>query len=368
MRRGRALAATLAAVTTGALAGAGGAAAHHGPGERHRGPAAIDLQEHFDHIGAEVHSLTTRPGRTSYYIDEGQSDWTPVVFIGGAGTSLEAFQLTEFARTSREALGVRVISVERNGFGESELDTSLGYADYDAEVLAVLDHLGIDRFAIMAISGGGAYAAHLAAEAGDRVRSLHIAAAVASTLPGRTPPRACTLTVDQLNAANVAFTHFPKVWWAVAPDSPVLAVPGWQAEAYLDAARSFFVGGQLGAPDALTHETLLPCGADAVIDPDDITAPAYLYWGATDTSVPPSVMAVWQAALGSKVVRATVYPDEGHTVQYRHWDQTLADIAGFGDHTVICEHGRTRLVPERRAQRSLERGASLGLCAWVNGG
>jgi non-heme chloroperoxidase len=365
MRNGRVLAATLAAATTIALAGAGGAAAS-GPGDRHRDAAAIDLQERFDHIGAQVHSLVTRPGRTSYYIDEGEPGWTPVVFIGGAGTSLEAFQLTEFARTSREALGVRVISVERNGFGESALDTALGYADYNAEILAVLEHLGIDRFAIMAISGGGAYAAQLAAEAGDRVTSLHIAAAVASTLPGRTPPSACTRTVEQLNAALVAFTHFPKVWWGVAPDSPVHAVPGWQAEAYLDAARSFFVGGQLGAPDALTHESRLPCGPDAVVDPDDITAPAYLYWGAVDTSVPPSVMEVWQAALGSKVVRATVYSGEGHTVQYRHWDQTLADIAGFGDHTVVCRNGRTRLVPERRAERLLADGASLGLCAWAS--
>jgi pimeloyl-ACP methyl ester carboxylesterase len=332
------------------------------------GSRSIDLQEEFDHIGAQVHSLETRPGRTSYYIDEGEPGWTPVVFIGGAGTSLQAFQLTEFARSTREALRVRVISVERNGFGESAFDPALGYADYNAEVLAVLEHLGIERFAIMAISGGGAYAAQLAAAGGERVASLHVAAAVASTLPGRTEPGACGRTVEELNAANIAFTHFPKVWWAVAPDSPVLAVPGWQAEAYLDAARSFFVGGQLGAPDALTHEQRLPCGPDAIFDPARITAPTYLYWGEADPLVPPAVMEVWRAALGPKVVRATVYPGEGHTVQYRHWDQTLADIAGFGDHTVLCHRGRTRLVPEPRAERLLARGATLGLCAWANAG
>jgi len=357
MRMARILGAAVAAVWA---IGTGGAAAH--------GSHPIDLQEEFDHIGAQVHSLETRPGRTSYYIDEGEPGWTPVVFIGGAGTSLQAFQLTEFARSTREALRVRVISVERNGFGESAFDPALGYADYNAEVFAVLEHLGIERFAIMAISGGGAYAAQLAAAAGDRVASLHVAAAVASTLPGRTEPGACGRTVEELNAANIAFTHFPKVWWAVAPDSPVLAVPGWQAEAYLDAARSFFVGGQLGAPDALTHEQRLPCGPDAIVDPADITAPTYLYWGEADPLVPPAVMEVWRAALGPKVVRATVYPGEGHTVQYRHWDQTLADIAGFGDRTVLCHRGRTRLVPERRAERLLARGATLGLCAWARAG
>jgi non-heme chloroperoxidase len=363
MTRRLVLAAGIAAATVLMAAPAASAG-----GDRHRNPRGIDLQERFDHIGAHVHSLETRPGRTSYYIDEGKPGWTPVVFIGGAGTSLEAFQLTEFARTSREALRVRVISVERNGFGESALDTSLGYADYNAEVLAVLDHLGIHRFAIMAISGGGAYAAQLAAAAGSRVTTLHVAAAVASTLPGRTVPAACSRTVAEQNAINVAFTHFPKVWWAVAPDSPVHAIPGWQAEAYLDAARSFFVGGQLGAPDALTHEQRLPCAPDAVVDPRAISARAYLYWGEVDPLVPPSVMAIWQAALGPNVVRATVYPGEGHTVQYRHWDQTLADIAGFGDHTVMCVRGRTRLIPEHRAERELARGATLGLCAWAAAG
>jgi len=72
------------------------------PGSHQRDPSSIELQSEFDHIGAEVHSLT-RAGRMSYYIDDGKPGQRAVVFIGGQGTSLQAFQLTEFARTSREA-------------------------------------------------------------------------------------------------------------------------------------------------------------------------------------------------------------------------------------------------------------------------
>lgn len=331
-----------------------------------RDARAVDLQEAFDHIGAQVHSLEGA-GRTSYYIDEGEPGDRAVVFIGGQGTSLEAFQLTEFARSSRQELGLRVISVERNGFGESAFDPALGYADYTAEVLGVLEHLGVERFAILAISGGGAYAAHLAARVPERVISLHAAAAVDRTLPGRTPLAACGRTVEELNAANAQYTRFPKVWWGIAPGSPVLAVPGWQAVAYNDAGRAFFARGQLGAPDALTHEGRLPCGPDGIADAARITAPTYLYWGTEDTAVPLSALAVWRAALRN-VVRARVYEGEGHTVQYRHWDQILADLAGWGDHTVLCRGGRTRLVPERRAERLVARGATLGLCAWAEGG
>ena len=58
-----------------------------------------------------------------------------------------------------------------------------------------------------------------------------------------------------------------------------------------------------------------------------ITSPTYLYWGGADTTVPTSVMAKWQAALPN-VQRATICPGEGHTVQYRHRDQVLVDMAG----------------------------------------
>lgn len=318
-------------------------------------PGTIELQDAFDPIGAEVRSIE-RDGRTTYYIDEGREGDRAVVFIGGMGTSLEAFQLTEFARTSREALGLRVVSVERNGFGESEFDADLGYADYNAEVLAVLDHLGIERFSILAISGGGAYAAQLAAEVPDRVQALHAAAAVSTTLPTRTEPD-CSISMSERNDDNLRWTHAPKDWWGV-PGSPVLAVPGWQNRAYADATRSFYVAGQMGDPNALSHEQALGCADDAIVDLSQATFPAFLYWGELDEAVPVDVMEDWQDALPD-VRKAVVYPGEGHTVQYRHWDQILVDLAGLSDHTVVCRDGRTRLVPNDDAGDEL-----LGLCAW----
>ena len=318
-------------------------------------PAGIVLQSGFDHIGAEVHSLEIG-GRKIHYIDEGETDWRPVVFIGGLGTSLAAFQLTEFARTSREALGLRMISVERNGFGESEFDPDRGYAGYTEDVLAVLEDLGVDEFAIVAISGGGAFAAHIAAEVPDRVLSLHAAAAVSWTLPTRDEID-CTMSLEEWNEANEQWTHNPKSWWGV-PGSPVLVIPGWQTAAYADATRAFYLGGQLGDPSALSREFTQRCDENAVVDPSQITAPVFLYWGDEDTSVPMSVMEQWQDAL-PEIRQARVYEGAGHTVQYEFWVQILADIAGYDDHTVVCIDGDTRLVPSADAG-DLPR----DLCAW----
>ncbi len=321
-----------------------------------REASQVKLSSGFDHIGAEVHSVELN-GRVTYFLDDGPRDGRPVVFFGGQGTSLEAFQLTEFNRSTRLALGLRMISVERNGFGESPLDAKRGYADYASEVLAVLDHLGVDKFSIVAISGGGAYAAHLAAMAPERLISLHATAASPQALSTRAEPT-CDMTLDQMKEKVSAYTHNPKSWWGV-PGSPVLVIPGWQTEAYNDAVRSFYVNGQMGDPTALAVEYLLPCSRDAVADMSKVSAPTYLYWGGADTVVPVAAMKMWQEALPN-VVRATVYEGQGHTVQYRHWDQVLTDIAGLGDHVVVCRGTETSLVPRDQVSDS----DFLGNCAW----
>ena len=74
-------------------------------------------------------------------------------------------------------------------------------------------------------------------------------------------------------------------------------------------------------------------------------------------------MTRWQAL--PNVVKQTVYPGEGHTVQYRHWDQIIVDMAGHGDQTVVCKNGKTKTVPNAGAPAVLANGGSLGLCAWT---
>ncbi|WP_311948047.1 alpha/beta fold hydrolase [Halomonas piscis] len=319
-------------------------------------PAAVEIDSGFDHIGADVHRIEI-DDRPVFYLDDGPAEGRPVVFIGGQGTSLAAFQLSEFNRSLRLELGLRMISVERNGFGESPFNPELGYSDYTDEVLGVLDHRGVDEFAIVAISGGGAYAAQLAAAVPDRVLSLHAAAAVSSTLPTRDAPD-CDTSLAEMKEEVSRYTHHPKDWWGV-PGSPVQAIPGWQAAAYGDATRAFYVNGQMGDPSALAAEYRRPCTDEAVVDAERITAPTYLYWGEEDTTVPVKVMEHWKEALPN-VARATVYPGQGHTVQYRHWDQVLTDIAGLGDHRVVCRDGETLLA----SREELGEDAFLGNCAW----
>lgn len=222
-------------------------------------------------------------GRVVRYIDEGAADWRAVVFFGGLGTDVNAFYATEFAREVRERLRLRFVSVERNGFGMTPFDPSLGYEDYVDDVLHVLDGLGVRRFAVVAISGGAPFAAAVAARVPHRVLSVHLAAAAAGPLTA------------EHGTASLLYA------------SPSL----------------------LAADPALAHEWRL-LSSEALPSLAGLYAPAYLYWGGDDDVIPPAVhVREWRRIL-PRVAALRAYPGEGHDVQYRHWEQILRDVAGLG--------------------------------------
>lgn len=79
---------------------------------------------------------------------------------------------------------LRVIRVDRPGFGDSPVESGPGetVADYAALALGVLDHLGLKQAAVMGHSLGGPVALHLAAHHPERVSALALICS-----PGRVP-------------------------------------------------------------------------------------------------------------------------------------------------------------------------------------
>ena len=231
---------------------------------------------------AAEHTIEPPARRPVRFIDTGEEGWRPMVFFGGLGTDLGAFADTEFARDLRERLHLRVISVERNGFGMTPFDPSRGYGDAVDDVVSVLETLRVRRFAVVAVSGGAPYAAALAAWVPHRVLSLHLAAAAAGPL------------VDSCGTASVLY-----------------AQPA-----------------QLAADPALAHEWRL-LTSEPLPDLSGLYAPAYLYWGYDDDVVPVEHVRAWRRML-PRVAALRGYRGEGHDVQYRHWEQILLDVAGMG--------------------------------------
>lgn len=323
-------------------------------------PTEPKVQDTFDSLGAEVRAAELSDGRTAHYSDTGNKHGKPVLFIGGTGTSARASHMTDFFRTTREDLGLRLISVERNGFGDTAYDKNLGKADYAKDTLEVLDKLGVDDVSVIAISGGGPYAAELAAKAPGRISQLHLAAALPPVGPR---PEYCGLSDDALTAAVKDQIKDPRTWWAFPDDSPVKSIPGFADTAYEEGARTYNQRGQQADPAPQVHEQRLYCERPGP-DLSGLDAPVYLYGGKKDTTVPPATLKTWQDALPGKE-KVRTYADSGHDVQYRHWDQILVDLAGHGDRTVICKGGTTRVLAAGEADRLLAKGkATLGSCAW----
>ena len=201
-------------------------------------------------------------------------------------------------------LGVRLISFDRPGYGESDRMAGRRVADVSADVLAIAAAYELDRFAVVGRSGGGPYALACAALLPGRVTR-------AAVLVGLAPHGAAGLDwFDGMAQSNVTeFTaaangyedivaHTKAVASAVradpasllarlqadlpAPDRRVVADHGIRSmllESYAEALRTSDYG---WVDDAMAFCS--PWG----FDPASVTIPVLLWHGAHDVFSPAS--------------------------------------------------------------------------------
>lgn len=116
-------------------------------------------------------------GRTLEVLTEGDPDGPVLLFHGGTPSAVAEFpMLDEAARAN----GLRVVTYSRPGYGESTPRPAPGqYVDDVADMVAVLDHLGVDEFVTLGWSGGGPRALSCAALLPDRCRGAATVSGVA---------------------------------------------------------------------------------------------------------------------------------------------------------------------------------------------
>jgi pimeloyl-ACP methyl ester carboxylesterase len=117
----------------------------------------------------DTRTLTVTDGRTVGFVDYGRSDGAAVLWChGGPGSRMEAAALAPVAASA----GIRIIGIDRPGYGKSTPNPGRSIADWVADGLAVADALRLDSFTAVGCSTGGAYALALAARAPERVRAV----------------------------------------------------------------------------------------------------------------------------------------------------------------------------------------------------
>ena len=120
--------------------------------------------------------INNADGRKLSFAEYGQLSGEPVFAFHGAPGN--RFQLlgTHFAA---EELGIRLIVADRPGYGSSDYYSARELYDWPADVGAIADFLGIERFGVWGISAGGPHALATAALLPDRVSRVALAASVA---------------------------------------------------------------------------------------------------------------------------------------------------------------------------------------------
>ena len=94
------------------------------------------------------------PGKHLAWNEYGDPDGTPVFYYHGWPSSRLQARLAHHLAKDR---GIRLISMDRPGMGESTLIPGRTLKDWPALIAAFADHLGIGKFGQIGVSGGGPY-------------------------------------------------------------------------------------------------------------------------------------------------------------------------------------------------------------------
>jgi pimeloyl-ACP methyl ester carboxylesterase len=129
--------------------------------------------------GLQEGRLRLRDGRTLAYAESGDPDGWPVLGCHGSPSSRLERHVEDAAAYRR--WGVRFVVPDRPGFGRSDPQPGRRVLDWPADVAQLLEHLGIDRFSVLSLSGGAAYALACAHVFGERVAAVGV-------LGGAPPP------------------------------------------------------------------------------------------------------------------------------------------------------------------------------------
>lgn len=111
--------------------------------------------------------MTLPDDRVLGYAEYGDPGGDPVVFHHGwPGSRYQAAFLDPLAKER----GVRVLAPDRPGIGLSESRPGRRFSDWPEDLAAFADRLGIDRFKVLGVSGGGPYTLAACARLGDRIK------------------------------------------------------------------------------------------------------------------------------------------------------------------------------------------------------
>jgi pimeloyl-ACP methyl ester carboxylesterase len=266
----------------------------------------------------------------------GDAGGQPLLFLHGTPGSRLKFSI---AHQTGQRLGLAIVAPDRWGYGLTDPHPSPSLRAFAEDMAALMDHLGHRRFAVGGISGGGPYAAAVAAQLASRVSALALISPM-----GPIADADCWRALSRFHRLSfAALSRRPRITGAVFRMFRLSLVRSPRIAARLATLRAGARDRALFArPDVAGRllgsfrEGLRP-GMDGPktdlrvfaapwgVDLSAIRAPARLWIGTTDTAVP--LAAARLLARSINECELEELPGEGHFWVAANYGEVLEWVA-----------------------------------------
>jgi pimeloyl-ACP methyl ester carboxylesterase len=284
---------------------------------------------------ADTQLMDLPDGRELAWLELGDPSGPVVLAFHGTPGSRRQLVVDEKAI---EAAGVRLIAPDRPGYGHSTFHRGRRLADWATDVTRLADHLSIDRFAVIGVSGGGPHAAVCARFVPDRIVTAGIVSGVG--------PLTALGADEAMMGVNRILTHLAlRSQYLLYPPFALMTSIGrrWP-DKVLDASRR-----QLPKPDleilgrapvraAFLHEFRMASSTSAQAAAqdfalfasdwgfrlEDIDTPVHIWHGDADRNVPFSHGRLQAEAIPG--ARFHPCPGEGHLLVVDRMEEILRTV------------------------------------------
>ena len=153
-----------------------------------------------------VNSLRLKEGRELAYLETGNLQGKPLFLFHGLHSSrLEALSVHDQMLTH----GIRLIAIDRPGMGCSTFQENRQVLDIVDDIVALSEHLAIEKFSVLGISSGAKYALACAYKIPERLYSCNI-------ISGAPPMEFLTSDMPRFNRFFInVIQHFPSLIRAI---------------------------------------------------------------------------------------------------------------------------------------------------------
>lgn len=275
--------------------------------------------------------LELSDGRALGYAIWGDPQGQAVLLFHGAPSS-RLFAPDPGVTTSR---GVRLVTVDRPGYGRSDPRNGRQILDWPDDVAHLVDALDFQQFAVVAHSSGGPYALACALAMPERVSRVVLASCVAP-LDELTPDLVGSsdeqhlVELSRSDPESAAAMIADSVAWLLEEPDRFLSVPRPEPDARLlqePQVRQMF---------ASSVREAVRCGLDGYISDEvlerrpwgyglgEVMLPVAVWHGAHDGYLPRGHAETMANLLPNGRLRFD--PDLGHGLVLARWDDILADL------------------------------------------